>query len=110
MRKGKEVIWMIVYSIILLAAAAALIVVGVLVYSGKTQLIHQYHRTRVKDMKAYGKAMGKALCLISVPLTAVGVLALFTDSAWLTLILVVGLAVSLVPLFIVQKKYNGGVL
>lgn len=99
---------MIVYAILLFAAAAALFVVGALVYRGRTGLIHAYHRNRVKDHAAYGRATGKALMGVGVPLLAAGVAALFTTSVWLTALLIIGLFLSFIPLFVVQKKYNGG--
>lgn len=100
---------MLVYSIIMFVLAIVMIVVGLLVYSGKTELIHDYHQTRVKDKKAYGRAMGKALICISSPLFISGIAALFTTTALPTIILIFGLALSLIPLFVVQKKYNGGI-
>ncbi|MEG0693795.1 MAG: DUF3784 domain-containing protein [Oscillospiraceae bacterium] len=99
---------MIVYSIIMFVMAVIMIAVGILVYSGKTELIHDYHQTRVKDKKAYGKAMGKALTGIAIPLIITGVIALFTTSTLPTLVLIFGLILSFIPLFIVQKKHNGG--
>lgn len=99
---------MVVYSVILFAAAAALIVCSVLIYRGRISLIHAHHRTRVKDKAGYGRAMGKALAVMSLPLIAAGVLAFFTASAALTLVLVGGLALSCIPLVLVQRKYNGG--
>lgn len=99
---------MIVYAVIMFVMAAIVIAVGGIVYSGKTELIHDYHLARVKDKKAYGRAMGKALALIGIPLIITGVIALFTASALPTLVLIAGLILFLIPLFIVQKKYNGG--
>lgn len=100
---------MIIYSLIMFAYAIAVIIVGILVYKGKTDLIHDYHQTNVKDKTAYGKAMGKALLGISVPLIAVGIIALFTESAWVTVLLLAGLAIAFIPIIAVQKKYNGSV-
>ena len=100
---------MIAFSIIMFAIALLFIVLGILIYRGRTELIHDYHQTRVKDKKAYGRAMGKALIGVSVPMIVSGVIALFTTSALVTVILVVGLTISFIPMVIVQKKYNGGV-
>jgi len=100
---------MLVYSLIMFAGAIVLIIVGILVYKGKTDLIHDYHQTNVTDKKAYGKAMGKALLGFSVPLIAAGVIAFFTKSVLVTVVLLAGLAVALIPIFVVQKKYNGSV-
>ena len=100
---------LVVYAVILFIAAVTLLVIGALVYRGKTSLIHAYHQTHVQDKLAYGKAMGKALMGMSIPLLLAGITALFTTSVWPIFILLVGLAVALVPMFLVQKKYNGGV-
>lgn len=99
---------MILYSVIMFVTAVILLIIGALVYRGRTSLIHDYHQTNVKDKTAYGKAMGKALACISIPLVIAGTAALFVTSALPTLILIPSLGFSLIPLFITQKKYNGG--
>lgn len=99
---------MILYSIIMFATSILVIVVGILVFSGKTQLIHDYHQTRVKDKNGYAKAMGKALAGISIPLVITGIIALFTTSALPTLVLIIGLILSFIPVIRTQNKYNGG--
>ncbi len=99
---------MIIYSVIMYAVGILMVIIGILVYKGKTELIHSYHQRKVKDKKAYAKAMGKVLLGISLPLFVSGTVGLFTASALPTVILLVGLAVALVPLFLVQNKYNGG--
>jgi len=99
---------MIAFSVIMFAIAALMIVLGWLVYRGRTDLIHSYHQTRVKDKTAYGKAMGKALMGMGVPLIVAGIVGLFTASAWVTVILIAGLILSFIPMFKAQKKYNGG--
>jgi len=99
---------MLAYSIIMFAVALLMIILGWFVYKGHTELIHDYHQTRVKDKAAYGKAMGKALMGLALPLIISGVVAFFTASIWLTVILIVGLILAFIPLFRAQKKYNGG--
>lgn len=99
---------MILYSIIMFAVAALLIVLSILIYRGRTELIHDYHRTNVTDDKAYGRAMGKALSVLALPLIAAGIAALFTESLLPTAILLIGFAVAFIPLLVAQKKYNGG--
>ena len=100
---------MIVYSIILFAVAILFIVIGVMVYNGRTDLIHSYHQARVKDKRGYGCAMGKALAGIGVSMAVSGVLGLFTDSGLVTAVLIIGMAISLVGIVIAQIKYNGGI-
>jgi len=99
---------MIGFSIFMFAFAILFIVLGVLIYNGKTELIHSYHQTNVTDKSAYGKAMGKAIAGIGVPLTVAGVIGLFTTSVWVTVVLITGMILSFIPMFRAQKKYNGG--
>ena len=99
---------MIAFSIIMFAIALLFIVLGILIYRGRTELIHDYHQTRVKDKKAYGKAMGKALIGMTIPMIVSGVIGLFTTSALVTVILIAGLIISFIPMVVVQKKHNGG--
>ena len=43
---------MLLYSILMFAVSALLIVFSILIYRGKTNLIHSYHQTKVKDFSA----------------------------------------------------------
>ena len=99
---------MIGFSILMFGIAILFVVLGVLIYNGKTDLIHSYHQTKVQDKNAYGKAMGKAIAGIGIPLTAAGVIGLFTTSAWVTVVLIIGMVISFIPMFKAQNKYNGG--
>ena len=53
-----EVIGMVLYSIIMFLAAIPMIGISIAIYKGKTDLIHDYHQTKVTDKAAYGKAFG----------------------------------------------------
>ncbi len=59
---------MITYSIIMFLTATLFGVIGVAIYRGKTNLIHDYHQTNVTDKAAYGKSFGKAMFIISTAL------------------------------------------
>ena len=102
---------MIIYGIIMFLTAALFGVVAVLIYRGKTDLIHDYHQTKVKDKAAYGKDFGKALAVIAVTLAVSGVTALFGEAAagGAVAVLVVGLIVGICAIILVQRKHNGGV-
>ena len=102
---------MILYAIIMLLAAVPVGVIAVLIYRGKTNLIHDYHQTKVTDKESYGKAFGKAMSLIALGMGLSGVAALFGESlAWVAMvILAAGLLAGIVAIILVQKKYNGGV-
>ena len=104
---------MLVYSVIMFLAAVLLLASSIAIYRGKTDLIHDYHQTRVTDKKAYGKAFGKALSSFVPSLLLSGVIGLFGSSRAIALaavtVLFVGLAVGMRLLIAVQKKYNKGV-
>ena len=99
------------YAIIMLATAALFGVFAVLIYKGKTDLIHDYHQTKVKDKKAYGKAFGKAMVFIAAGMALSGIISLFGEVfMWVSLaVLVIGLVGGIVAIVCVQRKYNGGV-
>ena len=102
---------MVLYGIILAALSVAFGVVAVQIYRGKTDLIHDYHQTRVTDKIGYGKAFGKAMAVIAVAMALSGAVSLFGERAmWgAVAVLVVGLIIGIVAVAWVQKKYNGGV-
>lgn len=100
---------MIIYAVVMFLTAFILILVGALVYRGRTDLVHSYHQTNVKDKKAYGKALGKALMGMSIPFILAGIIGLFTESILVTIVLLAGIAISFIPFVIVQNKHNGGI-
>lgn len=102
---------MITYAVILFTTAGIFSVFSLLIYKGKTDLIHDYHQTNVKDKPAYGKAFGKALGVMAGTMALSGAVALFgEDGIWgAVAILLVGFAVGIAAITRVQKKYNGGV-
>lgn len=101
-----------IYSLIMFAVAALVTAVGLAVYRGKTDLIHDYHQDNVSEdnRKSYGKAFGKALFVLGASLIASGLAALLSDSAMIpVVILLIGIAVTGIMIISVQKKYNGGI-
>ena len=102
---------MVLYSIILFAVAALFFLLGRSIYRGNTDLIHDYHQTKVTDKIGYGKAFGKAMAVIAVAMALSGAISLFGDSAMgiAFAALLVGLLVGTIAIVRVQKKYNGGV-
>ena len=101
---------MILYAIIMFVVAAIFGIVAGQIYQGKTDLIHDYHQTKVKDKAGYGKAFGKAMAVIAVAMALSGVVSLFgeTASKIAVVVLAVGLIAGIVAIIRVQKKYNGG--
>ena len=102
---------MIVYTIIMLLTALLFGLVSRRIYRGDTELIHDYHRARVKDQAGYGKAFGKAMAVMALGMLLSGVIALFGEKLmWLSLtVLLIGLAGGILAIILVQRKYNGGV-
>ena len=104
---------MLIYSVVMFVMAILFLVISVLIYRGKTDLIHGYHQTRVTDQVGYGKAFGKALSVFSVAMFVSGVIGLIQDSDVIAMVasavLVIGLGVGTVCIVAVQKKYNQGI-
>ena len=104
---------MVLYSIIMFFAAVPMMKISIAIYRGKTDLIHDYHQTKVTDKAAYGKAFGKAMLVISISLLLSGIIGLFGASEVMAMIAVavlfVGLFVGIAYIVAVQKKYNKGI-
>ena len=97
------------YSIILFFVAAIFIVMSIAIYKGKTDLIHDYHQTKVTNKAAYGKAFGKALFIIAITLLLSGIIGLMDNSAMIAVaLLIIGLCIGTGCIVAVQKKYNKG--
>ncbi len=101
---------MLVYSIIMFLVSALFTVLGIAIYKGKTDLIHDYHQTKVTDKSAYGKAFGKAMLLIATVMLLSGIIGLFEKLLILAVaILIIGFVIGIGCIVAVQKKYNKGV-
>ena len=101
---------MLLYSIIMFLVAVLFTVLGIAIYKGKTDLIHDYHQTEVTDKSAYGKAFGKAMLVIATVMLLSGIIGLFKNLLMLAVaILIIGLVVGIGCIVAVQKKYNKGV-
>ena len=85
-------------------------VLGIAIYKGKTNLIHDYHQTKITDKSAYGKAFGKAMLLIATVMLLSGIIGLFEKLLILAVaILIIGLVIGIGCIVAVQRKYNKGV-
>ena len=101
---------MLLYSIIMFLVAVLFTVLGIAIYNGKTDLIHDYHQTKVTNKSAYGKAFGKAMLVIATVMLLSGIIGLFKNLHILAVaILIIGLVVGIGCIVAVQKKYNKGV-
>lgn len=100
---------MLLYSIIMFLVATLFTVLGIAIYRGKTDLIHDYHQTRVTDKSAYGKAFGKAMLVIAAVTLLSGIIGLFENLVILAVvILIIGLVIGMGCIVAVQRKYNNG--
>ena len=98
------------YSIIMFLVAVLFTILGIAIYKGKTDLIHDYHQTEVTNKSAYGKAFGKAMLVIATVMLLSGIIGLFKNLLMLAVaILIIGLVVGIGCIVAVQKKYNKGV-
>ena len=101
---------MYIYSIIMFITSANFLGLGIAVYRGRTDLIHDYHQTKVTDRAAYGKAFGKALLVIAGTMLLSGIIGLAESFAVLaTAVLMIGLYIGIGCIVAVQKKYYKGV-
>ena len=104
---------MLLYAVIMLLVSALFGWLGIAIYKGKTDLIHDYHQTKVTDRAAYGKAFGKSMLVISLTMFLSGVVSLLGDSETVAIISVAvlgaGLVVGIACIVAVQKKYNKGI-
>lgn len=104
---------MVLYSIIMFLAAVPMFKISISIYRGNTNLIHDYHQTKVTEKAAYGKAFGKAMFVVSMALLLSGIIGLFGDSEAIAKVAVsvlfVGLFIGIAWIVAVQMKYNKGV-
>ena len=101
---------MYVYSVIMILVAVLFAVVAIAIYRGKTDLIHDYHQTKVTDKAAYGKAFGKSMFVITAALLLSGIIGLIDNFALFAVaVLIIGLIVGIACIAAVQKKFNNGI-
>ena len=104
---------MVLYSIFMFLAAIPMIIISIAIYQGKTNLINDYHQTKVTDKAKYGKAFGKAMFALSTALLLSGIISLFGNSEVISItsvaVLFIGLFIGIAWIIAVQIKYNKGV-
>ncbi len=97
---------MTLFSIILLLTGIALTVIGILLYKGRTSLVHSYHRAYVRDHAGYGKAMGVASLALAAFLLAGVVASLLWSYAEGMAAVAAGFLVYAVLVIRAQRRYN----
>ena len=103
---------MIAYAAILFVLAAVLLVWGSLLYKGNLNSMRVNHQRMAKDKLSYGKAMGKALFVMSFSQAFAGVIVLFGEMTAFVLITVVvsfaGMILGICCINKVQEKLLNG--
>ena len=105
---------MVVFAVSVFLAGALILAIGIAVYRGNAKLIHDYHQQKVKeeDRPAYCRAIAKGLFLMAGSLILSGLVNLLGESGPVILatlaIFATGIIASLIYIYRVQKKYNGG--
>jgi uncharacterized membrane-anchored protein len=100
----------VLYSVIMFIVALVFMGISIAIYNGKTDLIHEYHQTKVTDKAAYGKAFGKAMLIIAIALLLSGMIGLIDRlSAVAVAVLAIGLVIGVICIVAVQIKYNKGI-
>lgn len=88
---------MLPYSILMFVVSAIFIVFSILIYRGRTELIHSYHRENVTDRVGYGKAFGKALLVVAASPLVSGIIGLLgtqnSTAVAAVIVLIVGLVI-----------------
>ena len=101
---------MIQYSIVMFLASVLLILFGIAIYRGRTDLIRGYYQINVKNKAAYGRAIGKSLFIISAFLILSGIIGLFAKENLLAFVsiglLIIGLIVGIVCLITAHKNHT----
>ena len=102
---------MIVYGIIILITGIIVLILSISIFLGHINLLHEYHRTNVKeeDKLIFGRKIGICLSIMSIGMLSSGALALInSDLDILVLILLfVPLFISIILLVVTIIKYNG---
>ena len=101
---------MIQYSIVMFLASVLLILFGIFIYRGRTDLIRGYYQINVKNKAAYGRAIGKSLFIISAFLILSGIVGLFAKENLLAFVsiglLIIGLIVGIACLIVAYKNHT----
>ena len=101
---------MIIYSIILIIVAIVLAVIAIRINKGQTDLIINYHQSRVKpeEKLRYARDFSKGIFCLSGTMLIAGITVLFTKVLIADIILVAGIIISIVILvqrsFLIIKK------
>lgn len=93
--------------IFFLLLAVILLVLGILVRKGNFDILRTYHSNQDHSKEAYRKAIGAWMIFAAAVLAGAGVAAFFVNSVALFLLIVGAVVLALVPLLVIQKRFNG---
>lgn len=96
--------------IMALLALIFLIIALILIIGKKIEILHTYHWKNIKeeDKNSYAIKMGIGMFVSFLANISGAFVNFFTKSNWGWLSFGIGLTISLILWFLVQKKYNGG--
>ena len=106
---------MIFIGIILLVVGVLILAISILLCLGFISLLHDYHRTNIKeeDKKKCGLSIGLSLSLFSITSIATGIIVLVTTDEsilkWMMIAFIISLAISVILSLLFVKKYNGSI-
>ena len=92
--------------ITLIVVGAVLLLIAILCRLGKTDILCTYHRNADYTKEQFRKAISVTIIFLSALLMAVGILSFFVADIITFLALFAALAIGVVPLWLVLKKYN----
>lgn len=102
---------MLIEVLVLFCVALVCLILGMLIRSGNTDLIHEYHRKNVTDFKGYAREMGKCIMGLSAINLISGLIVLIFKTREAVIASIIFYIIAFIIFFIcvyrVQKKYNG---
>ena len=102
---------MIIYGIIVLTVGITILILSILFFLGHINLLHEYHRTNVKeeDKLIFGRKIGISLLIMSIGMLSSGAIALINSvlDTLALILLFVPLFISIILIVVTIIKYNG---
>lgn len=92
-------------------AVIFLVIALILIIGKNTKILHSYHWHNVKEenIKSYTIQMGVGMLISALANVAGALINYFTKSNWGWLSFGIGILISCILWFFIQKKYNGGI-
>ena len=106
---------MIVYGIIILITGIIVLILSISLFLGHINLLHEYHRTNVKeeDRKKMGLSIGLSMLVGTLGMISSGIVSIVTNDESIIvlpiLLLIIPLIIAIVLSLLFVKKYNGSI-